>query len=411
MEYNFLSKYYYKGNDVYLEEYRRRLDSYACIKFNFDIDSNPVFFISTIEITNLIARIYKKNSSLNKKILILPEIALDSYQRSCLIDEIMLTNDIEGIHSTRREIKDVITAKKEDRSKRFNGLVKKYLLLLENHLDIPLKSCEDIRALYDEIVLDEVKSEAKENIPDGELFRKEIAEVVSGTQKIKHVGLFPESKIVNAMNQALVILNNQDITPLIRISIFHYLFGYIHPFYDGNGRTSRFISSYTLSQELSSLVAYRLSYAIKEKKVDYYKAFDVCNDTKNKGDLTPFIIMFLEMIETAIDNLSTKINDGVEKLNFYAHLIKESFDEQKEKLLCRALFLLIQNSLFSADPFGRRELSDILKVSYPTVQVILNTLIEDGAPINEITEGHNKKIYILDLDKAGEYFMQRKTRK
>ena len=58
-------------------------------------------------------------------------------------------------------------------------------------------------------------------------------------------------------------LNNDDINFLIRIAVFHYAFGYIHPFYDGNGRTSRFISSYLLSQRLEDLVSFRLSYTIK----------------------------------------------------------------------------------------------------------------------------------------------------
>ncbi|WP_164914286.1 Fic family protein [Aminipila luticellarii] len=407
MKYELLSKYYYKGNDIYLDEYNKRINSFGCTIFDFKLGSDPIFIVSTIELINLIAKIYKKNSELNKKILELPYIALDSYQKSCLVDEIMLTNDIEGIHSTRREIKDVIDASREDRSKRFNGLVKKYLLLLEQHINIPLKTCEDIRSLYDEIVLDEVKSESKENIPDGELFRTEIAEVISGTQKVKHVGLFPESKIINAMNQALSILNSEGITPLIRIAIFHYLFGYIHPFYDGNGRTSRFISSYTLSQELSPLVAYRLSFAIKEKKEDYYKAFDFCNDKKNKGDITPFVIMFLEMIDRAIDNLSNKINDGFEKLKFYLELINQAFTNSKENLMRDILFCLIQNSLFSNDALGRNELAVMLERSYPTIKGTLNALIKSGAPIYEKTEERNKKVYTLDLDKVGEYLKQK----
>lgn len=409
MEYDVLSKYYYKGNDIYLEEYNRRFNSFGCIKFQFKLDSEQAFMIPTVDVLNLISKIYNKNSKLYRKMLVLPDIALESYQRSCLVDEIMMTNDIEGVHSTRREIKDVIAATPEDRSKRFNGLVKKYLLLLESHPHIPLKTCEDLRILYDEIVLDEVKSEAKENIPDGVLFRKEIAEVISGTQKVKHTGLHPEPKIIDAMNQALSILNSDDVTPLIRISVFHYLFGYIHPFYDGNGRTSRFISSYTLSQELSSLVSYRLSFAIKEKKEYYYKAFDLCNDKKNKGDLTPFVIMFLEMIDNAIDNLSSKINDGFEKLEFYTLLMQKSFADQKEKLIGDTLFYLIQNALFSNDSLGRKELSEILKRSYPTVTEILRLLIKDGAPIYEKTEGRNRKVYFLDLDKTGEYLKNRKS--
>lgn len=40
----------------------------------------------------------------------------------------------------------------------------------------------------------------------------------------------PESKIIEYMNKALYILNDQSIDILIRVSLFHYYFGYIHPF-------------------------------------------------------------------------------------------------------------------------------------------------------------------------------------
>ena len=97
----------------------------------------------------------------------------------------------------------------------------------------------------------------------------------------------PESRIIETVEQSLSVLNDNDIDIFIRIAVFHYLFGYIHPFYDGNGRTSRFISSYLLSRELTPLIGFRLSYTIKENISKYYKAFEVCNDPHNKGELTP----------------------------------------------------------------------------------------------------------------------------
>ena len=63
--------------------------------------------------------------------------------------------------------------------------------------------------------------------------------------------------------------------------------------YDGNGRLSRFISSYLLKREFNTLVALRLSYTIKNTKNEYYKAFDLCNNKKNMGELTFFSITFV----------------------------------------------------------------------------------------------------------------------
>lgn len=123
------------------------------------------------------------------------------------------------------------------------------------------------------------------------------------------------------MNKALAILNDKSIECVFRISIFHYLFGYIHPFYDGNGRTSRFISSYLLSKEFESIIGYRMSYSIKENINDYYKAFKVCNDPKNKGDLTPFIIMFTDIIDDSLHKLVYALEKRLEQLTHYRKCI------------------------------------------------------------------------------------------
>ena len=156
----------------------------------------------------------------------LPNIAINSYIIKSLKDEIALTNEIEGVRSTRKEIEDAIDSIKNDKSARFKGLVDKYFKLISNEI-IPLNNCADIRTIYDALVLPEIE---KENLPDGILFRKEPVQVVSATQKEKHRGIMPESKIIESLDVCLDFLKSDDIDSLIKISAFHYLFGYIHPF-------------------------------------------------------------------------------------------------------------------------------------------------------------------------------------
>lgn len=66
----------------------------------------------------------------------LPQIALQQYTRKCLIDEVVLTNQIEGIHSSRKEIGDVLDELEEQsthrrKKLRFDGIVKKHVMLQE----------------------------------------------------------------------------------------------------------------------------------------------------------------------------------------------------------------------------------------------------------------------------------------
>ena len=89
-----------------------------------------------------------------------------------------------------------------------------------------------------------------------------------------------------------------------------YFFGYIHPFYDGNGRISRFISSYYLAKEFNEIVALRLAVTIKKYQKNYYKVFQETDSEINGGDLTVFVYTFLEIInkamQEAIDILAKK---------------------------------------------------------------------------------------------------------
>lgn len=89
------------------------------------------------------------------------------------------------------------------------------------------------------------------------------------------------------MNRALSILSDAELPVLVRVSVFHFMFAYIHPFYDGNGRTNRFISSYALSHSFNPIVGYRLPYSVKERIEKYYKGFSLCEHPLNRGDLTP----------------------------------------------------------------------------------------------------------------------------
>lgn len=398
MEYISLKKVYYSKRTEYENEYKKRRNDMSSVLLGLNNEQDEMFFVYTPEIVSLLSKILTTNSKIEKLYKSLPGVARDCYSRNCLVDEIMMTNDIEGVRSTRKEIVDVIDAPKdkEDKYSRFEGLIQKYLRLLESDTDdIPLNSCKDIRLLYDEIVLPEIDDCNK---PDGEIFRKGNACVISATQQEKHKGIVPEAKIVEYISKAVEILNDEQYPLLIRIAVVHYLIGYIHPFYDGNGRLSRFISSYMLQKDLNPLIALRLAYAIKNDKPQYYKAFDLCNDAKNRGDITPFILMFLEMLDKAATSIYIRLDEGLEALGYYNELVRriENADERN------AVFLLIQNKLFASEKFDIQEMANFLECSYGKAKKILAHLIEKGVPIKR-KRPSRKYLFSVDLNDISDY--------
>lgn len=393
MEYELLSKIFYKKPTEYESIYDARFNSEASIKLPIKIHENVGFIFNTNEITKLLVKIYKTINKINLLRTHLPNIAINSYIIKSLKDEIALTNEIEGVRSTRKEIEDAIDSIKNDKSARFKGLVDKYFKLISNEI-IPLNNCEDIRTIYDALVLPEIE---KENLPDGILFRKEPVQVVSATQKEKHIGIMPESKIIESLDLCLDFLKNDDIDSLTKISAFHYLFGYIHPFYDGNGRTSRFISSYLIKNELDVLLALKLSYTVKNNINKYYKAFDVCNDRKNKGDITFFVVTFLELLSQASDDLYTKIADLNDQLNYYNNIINTLVNEKVlNDKQAKCIFILCQNRLFDDTYMNMNTLTELLEKSDTTTRKILKSLESKNLLVK--SRNKNQYLYSANLD-------------
>ena len=399
MEYTLLSSLFYQDKTKYEQTYQNRINSESTYKLDFTINEFPAFVMITHEILENIQKIFELNSKLNILEYRLPPLAINQYTKKCLVDEIKKTNDIESVYNTKKEIKRILNSPNTTKKNRFWGLVIKYEKIIKGE-KIDLKTCSDIRKLYDELALNDVLANDPNNMPDGELFRTEPV-FVRGSGKIIHEGMHPENKIIEALSSGLMFLNDESYNFIIRIAVFHYMFGYIHPFYDGNGRMSRFISSYLLSQKLNKLVSLRLSYTIKNKQGSYYKMFKVSNDEKNKGDLTYFVIRFLELIIESIEDLISALSFKSVKLAYYQDICKKSFGTNKKLVILT--FVFVQNELFDDDPLDFKSLnyilnsSDNFKIGESTLRDLLKQL--ENQDILIVDKTHGKYTYRIDLDK------------
>ena len=394
MEYKKLLTLSYTDEKEYQEVYKSRINSESAVLLDFEVSGNQAFYIINQEILMLVTKIASVDKDLGAMMTNLPNIAILQYTRQILIDEIKQTNDIENVFSTKKQIKSTLSKiEKNSFNGRFNGLIRKYQAL-EKKADIPLDSCVDIRKLYDEIVLPEVVEEDSEDRPDGVLFRKDSVSVYSDTGKEIHVGSYPESKIISNLTSALKILNDKNENYLVSAAVFHYLFAYTHPFYNGNGRIDRFISSYYISKYLNHLTAYRLSYIIKKHKSQYYKMFTETNDKRNKGDLTPFIIQFLEFILKAEMELCEEIFNRIKMQNYYSSRLKQlSLTGLDDKIA----FYLLLNALFDNEGLSVSRLQKIVGKSYTTVKKSIEQL--QKLDILRAEPSGKAILYEIDLDK------------
>lgn len=172
--YESLLNIFYKDRENYDKICEGRLSNDNAIFLPLEVKNNKTFYILTKEVHDQMLSLYKMNSKVNSILRCLPKVAVDHFCRRCLVDEIVLTNDIEGVVSTRKDIGDIldnIKSGSREKEERLSGLVFKYFKLQSGE-KIPLSMCQDIRNLYDELFLYEVISSDPDNEPDGEFFRQ-----------------------------------------------------------------------------------------------------------------------------------------------------------------------------------------------------------------------------------------------
>lgn len=276
------------------QEEDARRTSPSAIHWDFTIGESPMFCLVTPEVTVLIERIMRRDSRARRLWDDLPQGLREHYLRSMIIEEIHATNEIEAVYSTRQEIADVLDAVAGDKTashQRFREMARLYIALGRGSVDIP-DSLEDIRTIYDEVTNGEIRNE---NVPDGRLFRAGTVVITDGIKTI-HQGVDSEPRINDGLTEVLRQSKDDDIPSLIRAVAAHFIFEYVHPFYDGNGRTGRYLLELDLAQCLSPVAWLSLCATIADNKTRYYRAFHNAENPHNKADITTFVTEMLGII-------------------------------------------------------------------------------------------------------------------
>lgn len=392
-----LTKYFYQHTqEEYEIEYIRRLEAPFTVHFNIPIhqynrkSAYPAFLCYTGEILRLVEKFYKTYEQFLYTVNTVPPVVLYQFTRLSIVEEVKSTNDIEGVHSTKKEIREIIE-KKGTHYHRLQSVVHQYLELLGEE-EIKFDTCQDIRNFYDDFTHQEITRENPQNRLDGSLFRKEPVQIEAATGKTIHQGLYPESRIIEALDQALRILHSEEYPLLIRLALFHYFFVYIHPFYDGNGRTDRFITSYFLSRQFHRLLAVRLSIYIKRNQGRYYHMLEEADSERNRGDMTPFVMGFLDILIGSTEDTIGVLSRKNEQMRKYESRI-DAF-QLKDKLLKEIYITLLQAALFYGEGISMADLMKVTGKNRGTIQKRI-----DEIPGNHliVTKAGKTNYYKLNL--------------
>lgn len=348
-----------------------------------------LYYVPTLETMNIIRKINLEDKRIAELYEKLPDIAKESFYIDIVSSEIQNTNNIEGVESKREDIvyttkkvvKNNINNKNDDL--KFLSIVRSYTAIKNMNNDSisdesvrKINDVKDIRKIYDSITAEGV---AEENLPDGELFRKGVV-YIQGKKGTLHDGVSnadnSEPIIKELLSKLVDFINTQDCN-LIKNAIFHYYFGYVHPFYDGNGRTARFISSLILQEEYSWLTACSLSQGVNKKRNLYLKAFESTNSLAMQGEMNFFVDSFLKLINIGQNEILENLYSKTILLEAAYDVIKSDERVLSDEKMFNIVYSAVQMYLFGNNDYLEiKDIEDLADCGNAKARKYANNLCE-----------------------------------
>jgi Fic family protein len=239
---------------------------------------------------------------------------------SSIMEEAIASSQMEGANTTRKVAKEMLRKQSTPKNKSERMIVNNYntikFISEISKEDFSVNLILRIHKMIANATLDDIENEGNiRNNNDILVMNAVSGEIAHTPPSYEEIGGMLE-ELCNFAND-----NDSDIFihPIIRGIIIHFVLAFIHPFCDGNGRTSRSLIYWYLLKHKYWFVEYlSISRIIYRSKAKYERAF-LCVE-KDDFDLSYFILYHLEVMEDAFnelkDYLSRKIQERSTLKNF-----------------------------------------------------------------------------------------------
>lgn len=301
--------------------------------------------------------------------------------------EAVLSSRIEGTHTTLRHLYEhearrltLFEAPRDVRE------VYNYVSALDHGLTrldtlpVSLRLLREIHARLTEGV-------RREKLTPGE-FRREQNLIGTPSDSVQTAPFVPPP--VRQMQDALDAFEKflhapSDLPPLVRISMIHYQFEAIHPFFDGNGRIGRLLISLLLCawgllpQPLLYLSAY-----FEPRRQQYY---DALMAVSQQGAWERWLTFFLQ-------GVAVQAHDAIERAAQLLDL-RESYRHRVRAPRAPARFLAAIDELFIKPVVTVASLAEAMGVSYQVANRYLRQL-EVARMVRETTGKRRNRVYVAE---------------
>lgn len=274
-------------------------------------------------------------------------------------EEIACSSAIENIDFSRDSIRNILKgyAPKDEMENRILGQKKGLEFISDPKNKI---TEENLYKLY-MITVGEFLDEENE-LKNGSFYRDDSVFIVS--DKLEHSGL-EHSLLPLYMKKLIEFINEENIQDdLIKASVIHFYFAYLHPYFDGNGRMARLLHLWFLIQEgYKTTLFVPFSSFIQKNKSGYYNAFTLIEENyKISGviDVTPFIKYFTDNVYNKLPE--SEITENIFE-SYKEHLSKGEVTQKETELWAFVL------SCYGLEEFSTKRLEkDFSDVAYATIR-------------------------------------------
>lgn len=267
-------------------------------------------------------RILQKKAELDK-LRPIPTYALKSIKESMTIEWTYNSNSIEGNTLTLQETKMVIeegsTIKGKSLREHFEAV---------NHQE----AIEFIESLVsDSYILNEKDILNVHNLVLNKIEKDFAGRFRTSGVRISGANFVPPNalKIDDYITELIEWVNSSNENILIKSAIFHHRFVWIHPFFDGNGRTVRLLFNLLLMKE-----GFPPAIILKNDRKKYYDALN----SANNGDYSKLLLLILQASERSLDIYLSSLNNTYDNYRPISDIVEEEklpYGQEYVSLLAR----------------------------------------------------------------------------
>lgn len=305
-------------------KYARRLSS-----IHLSFEGLDLFYVQTPEISrelHLCDRNISKIISPEKK----SAGSLSEYIAQAISEEAIFSSRLEGASTTESAAKNMLRKNIAPKNKDERMIVNNHLAMqfIRTKKDEPLTP-EFICGIQKIVTDNTLKSESQSGV-----FRTTDDVIVVDNRTGKLIHSPPKAEHVPKLIQNLCDFVNHDfqkddddefVHPLITAITLHFLIGYIHPFYDGNGRTARTLFYwYVLSRGYDIFQYLPISKIITQSPAKYRDAY--IETEEDEFDLTYFILYNIRCIRKSRKELIQNFESEDEKKSSIAKVVGQLND-------------------------------------------------------------------------------------